>query len=67
MSKEGVINKQQRGVLKDMILDYDTKLLASLADYESTGDQEKLYYNFLQLANMSFWFYLILQLIFIME
>jgi hypothetical protein len=27
MSKEGLLNEAQRGVLKDMILDYDQRLL----------------------------------------
>jgi len=27
MSKEGLLNESQRGVLKDLILDYDQRLL----------------------------------------
>ena len=34
-----------------MILDYDPRLLQFLQEYETGGDREKLYYNFLQLAN----------------
>jgi len=30
MSKEGYLNEQQRGVLKDLILDYDQRLLTCL-------------------------------------
>ena len=51
MQKEGLLNPQQRGVLKDLILDYDQRLLSCLQEYEQSGDSEKLYYNFLQVAN----------------
>ena len=30
MSKEGLLSEQQRGTLKDLILDYDQRLLACL-------------------------------------
>jgi hypothetical protein len=30
MSKEGLLNEAQRGVLKDLILDYDQRLLQCL-------------------------------------
>ena len=53
MSKEGLLTETQRGVLKDLILDYDQRLLACLQEYETGGDREKLYYNFLQVANSS--------------
>lgn len=52
MSKEGLLNEVQRGVLKDMILDYDQRLLQCLHEYEAGGDRERLYYNFLQFANL---------------
>jgi len=51
MQKEGLLNELQRGVLKDMILDYDQRLLQCLQEYEQGGDRERLYYNFLQIAN----------------
>ncbi|CDW78000.1 UNKNOWN [Stylonychia lemnae] len=51
MSKEGYLNEQQRGVLKDLILDYDQRLLTCLQEYEIGGDREKLYYNLIQIAN----------------
>ena len=51
MTKEGILNPQQRGVLKDLILDYDQRLLQCLNEYEIGGDRDKLYYNFLQIAN----------------
>ncbi len=51
MSKEGLLNEAQRGVLKDLILDYDQRLLQCLQEYETGGDREKLYFNFLQQAN----------------
>jgi len=51
MSKEGVLSAKERGVLKDLILDYDSRLISSLSEYESGGNKNKLYYNFLQVAN----------------
>ena len=51
MSKEGVLNTKQRGVLKDLILEYDSRLLAQLQEYDRLGNKEKLYYRFLQIAN----------------
>ena len=51
MTKEGLLNAAQRGVLKDLILDYDSRLLQCLNEYEISGDREKLYYNFLQISN----------------
>ncbi len=51
MSKEGLLNNEQRGILKDLILDYDQRILMFLNDYEQTGDRDKLYFNFLQIAN----------------
>jgi hypothetical protein len=51
MSKEGLLNEGQRGVLKDLILDYDQRLLQCLQEYETGGDRDRLYFNFLTLAN----------------
>lgn len=51
MSKEGYLNEQQKGSLKDFILDYDQRLLTCLQEYEIGGDREKLYYNLIQVAN----------------
>lgn len=52
MSKEGVIsNEDQRGALKDMILEQDQSLMDCLADYESDGDRQKLYQGFIMIAN----------------
>ena len=34
MSKEGLLTLAQRGYLKDMILDYDTRLVACLQEYD---------------------------------
>eukprot|EP00347_Sterkiella_histriomuscorum_P022525 403338163 len=53
MSKEGFLNEQQRGILKDLILDYDSRLQTSLQDYEISGDRDKLYYNLINVANSS--------------
>lgn len=54
MSKEGVIsNEQQRGALKDMILEQDQRLMDCLADYESQGDRQKLYQGFIQIADQA--------------
>ena len=51
MSKEGALNPKQRGILKDLILDYDSRLIACLSEYDRLGNKEKLYYSFLQVAN----------------
>ena len=39
MSKEGVVNERQRGILKDLILDHDQRLLSYLETYEAEGDR----------------------------
>jgi|TARA_B110000285_G_C14985199_1_gene543417 hypothetical protein len=52
MSKEGVVNEKQRGVLKDLILEQDTRLLTCLANYEAEGDRNTLYRSFIDIANM---------------
>lgn len=43
MSKEGVVTEDERGVLKDMILEHDTRLLQCLQSYEAEGNRNKLY------------------------
>ena len=50
MSKEGVLNNRQRGILKDMILEYDSRLVACLQEYDRVGNKDRLYYQFLQIA-----------------
>ena len=47
MSKEGVLNAKQRGVLKDLILDYDSRLVQCLQEYDRLGNKNRLYYHFL--------------------
>ena len=47
MSKEGVLNNRQRGILKDMILEYDSRLVACLQEYDRVGNKDRLYYQFL--------------------
>ena len=44
MSKEGVLNNNQRGILKDMILEYDSRLVSCLQEYDRGGNKDKLYY-----------------------
>jgi hypothetical protein len=51
MSKEGLLSSEQRGTLKDLILDYDTHLLTLLSEYDRLGNKETLYNGFLELAN----------------
>jgi hypothetical protein len=51
MSKEGVVNEKQRGVLKDRILEHDSRLLTCLANYEELGDRNSLYRSFIDIAN----------------
>ena len=50
MSKEGVLNNNQRGILKDMILEYDSRLVSCLQEYDRVGNKDRLYYQFLQIA-----------------
>ena len=47
MSKEGVLNNNQRGLLKDMILEYDSRLVTCLQEYDRVGNKDRLYYQFL--------------------
>ena len=51
MSKEGVVNEKQRGILKDLILEHDSRMLSCLATYEAQGDRDNLYRNFIDIAN----------------
>ena len=51
MSKEGVVNEKQRGILKDMILEHDSRLLTCLANYEAEGDRNTLYRSFIEFTN----------------
>lgn len=51
MFKEGLLNKNQRGVLKDLIIDNDQRILNLLKQYEADGDRNVLYKNFLSLAS----------------
>ena len=53
MTKEGMLTAEQRGVLKDLILDYDQRLCQFLHEYEFDGDRDKLYYNFINIANQN--------------
>ena len=53
MSKEGSLNEVQRGVLKDLILEQDTRLMNSLAIYEQSGDRDKLYHSMRDIANQA--------------
>jgi hypothetical protein len=43
MYSECYINTEQRGILKDMILDHDTTLKDILYEYECSRDKDKLY------------------------
>lgn len=53
MSKEGVLNTNQRGILKDMILEYDPRLVSVLQEYDRYGNKDRLYYQFLQIAALA--------------
>mgnify|MGYP000859376201 CR=1 FL=1 len=37
MNKEGDINELQRGILKDLILEHDPRIMNCLAQYEADG------------------------------
>ena len=50
MLKEGLLNPQQKGKLKDLILDEDAKMLQCLQQYEMDGNRKLLYSTFLKLA-----------------
>jgi hypothetical protein len=51
MSKEGVVNEMQRGILKDLILEHNPRMLGCLANYEAQGDRDALYNHFIDIAN----------------
>lgn len=51
MLKEGLLSPQQRGNLKNFILDENPKLLQCLQQYEMDGDRRQLYSSFLKLAS----------------
>ena len=51
MSKEGDINETQCGVLKDLILENDNRIMTCLANYESDGQRDRLYLSMKQIAN----------------
>lgn len=50
MSKEGVLDQKQRGALKELILDYDSRLLACLKEYDRVGNKDQLYQGLLRVA-----------------
>lgn len=50
MCKERRLTKTDRGKLKDLILDSNPKLLQILHEYETSGDQQRLYSDFIKLA-----------------
>jgi hypothetical protein len=50
MSKEGVLNNKQRGVLKELILDYDTRLIQCLKEYDRSGNKDYMYQCLEQIA-----------------
>ena len=51
MSKEGVVTEDERGVLKDLILEHDIRLLQCLQSYEAEGNRNRLYQSFIDIAN----------------
>lgn len=53
MSKEGALSDYQRGVLKDLILEYDQRLINCLTLYEQEGDRERLYASMREIANQT--------------
>lgn len=53
MSKENVVTDAERGTLKDLILEHDTRLLHCLQGYETEGNRTKLYQSFIDIANQS--------------
>jgi len=50
MSKEGLLNAQQKGVLKDLIIEDDPRIMQCLKQYEVDGNRKSLYKNCLHLA-----------------
>lgn len=63
MFKEGLLSKSQRGyfiadliiwflgILKDLIIENDSRILNFLKQYEIDGDRNNLYRNFVSLSN----------------
>lgn len=51
MHSEGRINKDQRGILKDLILSNDSHLYLFINQYDNTGNSEQLYSNILKLID----------------
>jgi len=50
MSKEGLLTSQQKGILKDLIIEDDPRLLQYLKQYEIDGNRKQLYQKCLHLA-----------------
>jgi hypothetical protein len=50
MFKEGMLDQASKGRLKDLILDENASLIASLQAYETDGDRRQLYSSFVKLA-----------------
>jgi len=51
MNKEGDIDELQRGILKDLILEHDPRILNCLDQYETDGLRDKLYSVMTEIAN----------------
>jgi hypothetical protein len=51
MYAESYINAEQRGVLKELIMDYDKNILSILAEYEVNGNSYEMYQSIINLAN----------------
>ena len=51
MNKEGDIDELQRGILKDLILEGDQRILNCLDQYEADGQRDKLYSVMTEIAN----------------
>jgi len=49
MFLENIINKTQRGILKELILSNDQSLIHFLNDYENNGNSDLLYGNIIKL------------------
>ena len=53
MNKEGDIDELQRGILKDLILEHDPRIMNCLAQYEADGMRERLYSVMTEIANQT--------------
>lgn len=51
MFSEGRINKEQRGLLKELVLVNDESLLQFLDKYESSGNIDDLYLSIMKLVD----------------